>query len=63
MGAVIFEQHGQRFVVGQIVDRDHVEFRTSAHQIPEDESADPAKTVNRNANCHGDFSFKPVGQT
>ena len=57
VGAVVFEQHGQRFVVGQIVDGDDLELRAAAHQIPEHQPADPAKTVNRNANCHGHFSF------
>ena len=57
MGAVVLQQAGQGFGVGDIVDADDLEFSGLGHQTPEHQTADAAETINTNSNCHCYFSF------
>jgi len=52
VNAVIFEQRGQSFVVGQVVDGNDFEFIASFHQVAKGQTSDSAEAVNCYSNSH-----------
>jgi len=52
MGAVVLEQRGEHFVVGQIVDRNDLELARAGVQIAERQTSDTTKTIDCYTNCH-----------
>jgi len=52
MGAVVLEQRGESFVVRQVVDGDHFKLVRPRHHVAEHQTADAAKSVNRDTCSH-----------
>ena len=52
VSAVVLQQRGQSFGVGQIVDREHFEFTRPRRHNAKYQSSDPPKAVNANTNSH-----------
>ena len=51
LARVVFEQVGDHFCIGQIIDRDDLEVILVEH-LAEREPADDAETIDRNFQCH-----------